>query len=163
MEHYDLSIFVGRIIKKILHLKREYGSDELLFVFDNNDVICFNHVQDCCESVYIESITGDLLDLLNSPLTICRSVSSDKSNLDVFNSFLIENDIKSGDLINEDADSSETWTFYTFATINGYVDVRWYGTSNGYYSESVSCQSINNLSEYLEENDKKSAQVIEYT
>ena len=79
------------------------------------------HRQDCCEDVRIEDIVGNLDDLIGCPLLVAQSVSS--SEIPQKNP--------------EWPQDSHTWTFYKFATQKGYVDIRWYGTSNGYYSESV--------------------------
>lgn len=93
-------------------------------VFENaTDRYVFFHHQDCCESVYIESIVGDIEDLVNTPILTAEESSGDTpadSNAKPYESY--------------------TWTFYKFATFKGYVDIRWLGESNGYYSESVSVE-----------------------
>jgi hypothetical protein len=90
-------------------------------VFENaTDRYVFFHGQDCCESVSINDVVGDLSDLVGEPLLIADEVSG-------------ETPVGFEDEYHE----SVTWTFYKFATRKGYVDVRWLGESNGYYSESV--------------------------
>lgn len=80
------------------------------------------HGQDCCERVSIEDIEGDIQSLIGNPILAAEAASFDDPG----------------------ASESGTWTFYKLATINGHVDIRWYGSSNGYYSERVSFQDMAN-------------------
>lgn len=97
-------------------------SDLESVTFENDKVrYVLYHDQDCCESVVVEEIIGDLEDLENLPLLIAREDSNAEGE----------------DLPNEE---SYTWTFYNFATYKGYVTIRFLGTSNGYYSEDVYCR-----------------------
>lgn len=98
------------------------GGDSLVFVRDDGKVFRFYHSQSCCESVTIEDICGDLTDLVGSPLLIAEECENTGTEF-------------SGE---------GTWTFYKFSTIRGSVTVRWYGVSNGYYSESVDFEECQN-------------------
>jgi hypothetical protein len=97
---------------------------ELTLYLSDTNYVRFSHHQDCCESVYIEDICGDLNDLVGAPLVEAEEVSNyDDGPLGEY-------------------EESYTWTFYRFRTRKGSVTVRWYGSSNGYYSESVSVEFV---------------------
>jgi hypothetical protein len=110
-----LALMKGKTFVKV---EGSVGSGEMLFVTAEGERFLFGHYQDCCESVDINDIVGDLQDLVGEPLLIAEEVSG-----------ATEPD--------EEHYESYTYTFYKFATRKGYVDVRWLGESNGYYSESV--------------------------
>ena len=106
--------------KTFVQVSGAVGNFDLLFETANGERFMFSHQQDCCERVDINDIVGDLEDLVGEPLLMAEEV---EGAIPV-------------DFQEEDHDSV-TWTFYKFATRKGYVDVRWLGESNGYYSESV--------------------------
>jgi hypothetical protein len=108
------------------------GGEELRFTSSDGRVFRFYHGQDCCESVLIEDIAGDLADIVGSPIVMAEEVSS----LDGFDEAAEATSV--GDYEPE----SYTWTFYKFATAKGYVTVRWFGTSNGYYGEGVDFEEV---------------------
>lgn len=136
-DHPDVEIaeLVGKTITAIEGGKE---SDELKFTCSDGSKYVMYHSQDCCESVSIEDIIGDLEDLIGNPLLKAEERSSrepDEALAAERAKEKAEAEAKDGYYYGPD---SETWTFYEFATIKGSVTIRWYGTSNGYYSESVS-------------------------
>jgi len=102
--------------------------DEIIFTCDNGDMYKMYHQQDCCESVVIDDINGDINDLIGSPILIAEELT-----------FLDENP---DNVEKPEYQDSFTWTFYKLATIKGFIDIRWYGDSNGYYSESVDFKKL---------------------
>ena len=115
MHNLDVSILLGKTLESIYNKEARI----LLFTTSDGEQYQLYHKQDCCEEVIIESILGDLNDLLGEPLLEAEVVSS--------HSVL-------GDSI--------TWTFYKFGTRKGHVTIRWLGASNGYYSEEVQLDRI---------------------
>lgn len=115
---------VGKIISSIIGA--EQGSDRILISLSTGEEYEMCHDQNCCETVSIEDINGDIDNLLNSLVTMAEEVSSEENPPGTYKGF----------------QDSFTWTFYKFATAKGYVTIRWYGESNGYYSESVSFRRI---------------------
>ena len=73
------------------------------------------HDQDCCEHVCIESIDGDLGEIAGQLIVTAEESTQEDPN----------------------ALESATWTFYRIGTPKDWIVIRWYGESNGYYSESV--------------------------
>jgi hypothetical protein len=116
-----ISILVGRTLSAVTS-----APDEIVFTeAGSGKKWHLYHYQNCCENVYIEDICGDLQDLVGTPILKAEEVSNmpEPENRPI-------------------CDDSYTWTFYQFATIKGYVTVRWFGTSNGYYSESVDFDEV---------------------
>lgn len=95
----------------------------LIELSDGRKMLMFHH-QDCCESVRVEDICGDLADLIGTPILQAEVPSSDDRPEPEVNA------------------ESCTWTFYRIATVKGAVTIRWLGESNGYYGEGVDCEWI---------------------
>ena len=123
MSYYDWnsSIKIEDMIGKVFTSVKNVDNTELVFE-NSTERFVFFHRQDCCEEVRIEDIVGDLSDLEGVELLKAEETHN------------LFDMIKS---IDKELNEEGTCTYYKFATRKGYVDVRWLGESNGYYSESV--------------------------
>jgi hypothetical protein len=128
---YDNEVKVSHMVGKTFRGVEVIDNDNILFHCDEGTYRMW-HSQECCELVEIESIVGDLQDLIGTPMLGAEEVVSQET----------PEDLMLGEPREFDGYGSETWTFYKFKTIKGYVDIRWCGSSNGYYSESVDVDFI---------------------
>jgi hypothetical protein len=106
---------VGKTLVKIEGLNQY--NDVVTFWFDDQTKMTMQHKQECCENVCLEDYE-----------------CSDE----------IEGLVLSAEERTEDAPDyqgeSGMYTFYSIRTESGYLDLRWCGYSNGYYSVGVDCE-----------------------
>ncbi len=104
---------VGKTIDRV-----EVTSERLVFRCGPNGLEYSSyHMQDCCESVYISRIEGNLSNILDSPITEAEETYDS------------ENDPP-------EHPDSWTWTRQRIKTKKGEVVFVWLGESNGYYGET---------------------------
>lgn len=129
-EEIKFSILTGKTILNVRALQGLPEGDMVIFQCDDGKSYMLSHVEDCCESVMIESISGSLRDLIDTPILLAEEATSHEDQPNQRAEYVEE---------------TQTWTFYRLRTIKGSVDIRWYGTSNGHYSESVDFTEIKPL------------------
>ena len=116
-DYREISDIKGKTFVKV----ENSGEGQIRFVCEDGSYYSLEHVQDCCESVWLDDITGDLSNLEDTEILVAEERFQEPSYGE-----------------DEYTPESSTWTFYTFRTVKGTVTLRWIGESNGYYSESVS-------------------------
>lgn len=127
MSYFDgvnFSVLLGKTLISVTQIEDE----EILFETTEGDRYRMYHSQNCCEGVYVDDVYGDLVDIIGSPIIQAEENSSF--------------DLPPTRAEGEYGPESETWTFYRIATAKGLVVIRWYGSSNGYYSESVDFDKV---------------------
>lgn len=115
MKSVKFEDLLGKTIVSIEGMERD--SKQINFTCSDGSRYEMYHEQDCCEVVSVEDVAGDVKDILDSPITMAEESSNHTTD--------------------DEYGESNTWTFYKLATVKGYVTIRWLGSSDGYYSESV--------------------------
>lgn len=113
--YVNISELVGQIFDEVVN----EDDVELHFKRAGKTIYKFYHSQDCCEDVFIEDIDSPLTVFSNAEILEAEESSKESPK-------------------NPDA----AWTFYKFRTSKGWVTIRWWGESNGYYSISVNLAKI---------------------
>jgi len=95
----------------------ECGDEEIVFTCASGERYRMYHEQDCCESVDITEVVGDLASLVGSPILVANEVIGHEGPKNKYDSV--------------------TLTDFVLGTKDSTVTIKWLGASNGYYSEEV--------------------------
>ena len=112
MDIKEIKVFgdlVGSALAKIDVINEDnLCGDRIIFTLDNGEQYQLFHYQDCCESVNIEDICGDMGDLLGSPILLAEEVSNDNEHPE---------ELPADDERRAYYNDSFTWTFYKLSTV----------------------------------------------
>lgn len=115
MENRFFPVSISNLVgKTFVHVT--FDKEEIVFDQQDGTEYKMFHRQDCCERVTLDEWDGEIDYLVGSPITKAEVRTN-------------EGGIR--------GDYTYTWTFYLIETVKGSVHLKWYGSSNGYYSESV--------------------------
>jgi len=103
---------IEELINKVV-VKVVFDKEKVIFECDDGCNFLMTHDQQCCEVVELVDGQDDLYLLNGQKILMAEEVSQ------------------------EERSDYKTWTFYKLGAINGYVNLRWLGQSNGCYSERV--------------------------
>lgn len=117
MKTHDSNIIklIGETIAKITGAQED--SDEIIIETASGRRFRFYHQQDCCESVDVRSVTGDLTNIIGQVITDATETIKPDA---------------------EGYSDSATETTFVLTTEKGSLTIFWVGESNGYYGEDVS-------------------------
>jgi hypothetical protein len=130
-----VSVLVGKTLTRFdVHRGEDLDEDRIDIVTSDGLHFKMAHERDCRESVNIEDVVGEPEHLLGMPILIAELATSSELG---------------PPRDEQDKDRSWTWSFYKFSTNRGSVTIRWFGNSNGYYSEEVSFAIVDSEYERL--------------
>lgn len=102
-ERCNFDVLKGKTLKSIVGAVE--NNDRIVFETTDGERFLMYHSQDCCESVSIHTVNGNVEDLIGHPLLEVEDVSGETPDVEEVNA------------MNYD---SYTWTFYKLGTIRGF-------------------------------------------
>jgi len=111
----NFSNMIGKTLESIEN--GTAGSERIVFNFTDGTACESYHSIDCCESVSVDRVDGDIANIIGQPI-----VEADEN---------IDSENKPSEWC-----ESWTWTRQRIRTASGEVTFVWLGESNGYYGET---------------------------